>query len=421
MPHKIIGAGKLFGGSRFISDSNDPVNVVPLTEFKIEKPDFVGSNSFGLTTSISPNGNYLVIGDRTDTNAKGSLAGAAYIYERINYEWILRQKLIANNGGASNFFGSSVAISYDGSTVIVGAPFARSGKGSIYIYNKSGSVWLEEAELYDNTLLNNSTLGSSVSISHSGTVIGAGAPGFDNNKGSVIIFEKSASIWSQTYRRDGSTSPVQNGTYNMQLGYSISVAGDGNKIIAGKPYHDGFSGGWFTDSGGALVFSRQSPWGVTNVSFNQAANGKFGFSVSSSYDGSKILVGVPDVYDSGKGGVQILTSSNNYLPTGTGIFLPPTELVAGDKYGYAVCLSNDGNTALVTARNKSYLSQPYVGAAYIIDWNTLGYWEMREKILPFEAFTTPISRYFGESVSISENKSTFVVGNSGKGVYIYYR
>lgn len=58
------------------------------------------------------------------------------------------QKLTGIDADASDQFGDAVAI--DGDTLVVGAPFGNQGVGSAYVFERSGSTWIQQATLTDN-------------------------------------------------------------------------------------------------------------------------------------------------------------------------------------------------------------------------------------------------------------------------------
>ena len=62
----------------------------------------------------------MVVGAHfADLPGKGN-AGAAYVFTSSGTNWTLQQKLVASDGAANDYFGTSVAISSD--IVIVGDP-----------------------------------------------------------------------------------------------------------------------------------------------------------------------------------------------------------------------------------------------------------------------------------------------------------
>ena len=100
-------------------------------------------------------------------------------------------KLLASDGATSDSFGYSVSMSSDGNTAIVGAHNDDSGRGSAYIYTRSGSTWSQQAKLTASDGAADDHFGISVSISSDGNTAIVGAYLDDDkgdNSGSAYIF-----------------------------------------------------------------------------------------------------------------------------------------------------------------------------------------------------------------------------------------
>ena len=89
-------------------------------------------DSFGASVSLSSDGNTLAVGAyREDSNATGvggnqadnsaTDAGAVYVFTRSGSTWTQQTYIKASNTNANDWFGLSVAMSGDGSTLAVGA------------------------------------------------------------------------------------------------------------------------------------------------------------------------------------------------------------------------------------------------------------------------------------------------------------
>lgn len=104
-------------------------------------------NAYSYDRSISADGNTIVIGDDSDCCYRGS----AYIFTRTGTEWIQQAKLVASDAATGDCFGLSVSISADGNTVVVAATFDNHAggmnAGSAYIFTRSESSWVQKAKL----------------------------------------------------------------------------------------------------------------------------------------------------------------------------------------------------------------------------------------------------------------------------------
>jgi hypothetical protein len=85
----------------------------------------------GFGASVSLSGTRLVVGSPQDS--RGALgSGAAYVYELVGGEWVLRGSLFAPEPRAGDAFGTAVAI--DGDLIVVGAP------GDDFVTDDTGAI-----------------------------------------------------------------------------------------------------------------------------------------------------------------------------------------------------------------------------------------------------------------------------------------
>ena len=100
------------------------------------------NDRFGRAVALSANGDVLVVAavdessaatgiDGDQTNNAAGLSGAAYEFVRSGAAWTQVRYLKASNTGARDFFGWSIALSSDASTLAVGAPDEDSGATGI--------------------------------------------------------------------------------------------------------------------------------------------------------------------------------------------------------------------------------------------------------------------------------------------------
>ena len=126
--------------------------------------------------AASMSGDRAIIGNR--------LAHAAYVFERSGGFWVEVAKLTASDRG-SDWFGVSVSISEDGETVIVGAYYdddacvndPNCNSGSAYIFERTPGGWVETAKLTASDGAKEDWFGYSVSIGGDVAVVSdAGTP-----------------------------------------------------------------------------------------------------------------------------------------------------------------------------------------------------------------------------------------------------
>jgi len=85
-------------------------------ESKLTASDGASGDLFGKSVSIS--GNYAIVVGAYQDDDDGDSSGSAYVFERTGSGWIQRAKLTASDGTTGDFFGTTVSIS--GNYAIVG-------------------------------------------------------------------------------------------------------------------------------------------------------------------------------------------------------------------------------------------------------------------------------------------------------------
>ena len=308
----------------------------------------------GFSVALSADGNTLIEGAPND--GADNLTGAAWIFVRSGNTWTQQGlKLAGSNGGGANQ-GSSVAISADGNTVIVGGPSDSNDLGAAWIFTRSGTTWTQQAQLVgSNSAGSVVAQGLSVALSGDGNTALVGGPDDNNKAGAVWIFTRSGNNWTQQGGKlagNDAANPAANGT---QQGFAAALSFDGNTAAWGGPGDNQATGAtWiFTRTGGA--WTQQGNKLVGNT---PAAGALQGFGVALSSDGNEVLTGGPgDGFVSGAnstGAAWVFrragttwTQFGNKLAGSGGIVgvIPGTNTPNGPQQGISVALSADGNTA----------------------------------------------------------------------------
>ncbi|MBN2293997.1 MAG: hypothetical protein JXM70_16340 [Pirellulales bacterium] len=204
---------------------------------KLLADDGYSKDYFGHSVSVS--GNTAIIGAYYDDD-KGTDSGSAYVFENAGFEWAQVAKLTANDGAWSDHFGCSVAIS--GNVAIVGAygdDDNGSSSGSAYIFEDTGSGWTQVAKLTADDGAANDLFGYSVSIS--GTTAIIGSQDDDDNggdSGSAYIFEDTGTGWVQVAKLT-----ADDGATGDSFGYSVSIHGTTAIIGANEDDDNGYNSG----------------------------------------------------------------------------------------------------------------------------------------------------------------------------------
>jgi len=314
---------------------------------KLIAADATGASQFGNAVAIS--GGTIVVGAHFN-GANGLRAGAAYVFVRNGTTWSQQTRLGPSDPGSEEQFGSAVAI--DGNTVAVGAlgdSTVFAGTGAVYVFERSGTTWTQQAKLVSNSPQPGNALGHSVSLN--GNTIVTGSP-FDEDtglldSGAVYVFLRTGTAWSQEGELRAGDAAA-----NDHLGWSVSVSGD--TLIAGAPDKSAGTGSVYVFTRAAGVWSQQAKLTADDA----LAGDAFGISVS--LDGNAAVVGAR--FDSS----FAEDGGSAYLFQRAGAaWSQETEISSGDitpvdGFGFTVALS--GTRVLVGAPFKGDF---FEGAAYV--------------------------------------------------------
>lgn len=175
---------------------------------------------FGHSVAISADGNTIAVGAPYD-NGGGSTRGQVRVYDFVGASWSPRG--VINGEIDSGLFGRSLAISADGDTVVAGAPSAGNGSASVHRYG-AGSWTRLGSSLTGRA--SGDQFGGSVAISANGNTIAVGARNNDDaghNRGQVRIYEWSGSSWTNRGIINGDTNSARSGS-------TVAMSVDGNTI-----------------------------------------------------------------------------------------------------------------------------------------------------------------------------------------------
>jgi hypothetical protein len=296
---------------------------------------------FGSSLALSADGNTALIGGRADN----SNAGAVWVFTRSAGVWTQQTKLVSPDSSAQ--FGNAVALSADASTALVGAPGDNTNVGAAWVFTYGGGMWSQQGKLLANDAVGQALQGFSVSLSADGNTAIVGGYGDNTNTGAVWFFARTGSTWTQQGTKLVGTGAIG----QAKQGYSVALSGNGNTAIVGGPGDNpngngGFGAAWvFANSGSAWTQQGAKLVGSGAGGVPQAAPQQ-GFSVALSGDGKTALVGGPyngNGFGSVAGGTWVFANNG-----GTWVQLQRLpNLGDGDsQLGFSVTLSGDGKTAI---------------------------------------------------------------------------
>ena len=296
-----------------------------------------GTPEFGWSVAISADGSTAIVGGPSDN----SYAGAAWVFTRHSGVWSPQgAKLVGADAVGAAQQGVSVAISADGNTAIVGGEQDNSFIGAAWVYTRSEGVWSQQgAKLTGFDAVGAAYQGSSVAISADGNTAVVGGSQDNFNLGAAWVFTRTGGAWSQQGTKLFGTAPIGADVFE---GTSVALSADGNTAFVGG-VGDYFNAGaaWvFTRSGG--VWSQQ---GSKLAGTGAAGNAQQGWSVAVSADGGTAIVGAP--LDSNSSGAAWVFTRRGSVWSQQGSKLVGTGAAGLAQQGTAVAITADGATALV--------------------------------------------------------------------------
>lgn len=191
-------------------------------ETKLTASDGAVGDNFGWSVGMSTNGNSVIVGAYLTDSAKGS----AYVYGWNGAQWV-ETKLTASDGVIGDDFGWSVAMSANANSVVVGAYRADSNKGSAYVFGWDGTHWGEIKKLIASDGAVSDDFGISVATSASGNSVIIGAAFDDSSKGSAYFYSWDGIEWAER------KLTASDGVAGDDFGRSVALNGDGSSALVG--------------------------------------------------------------------------------------------------------------------------------------------------------------------------------------------
>ncbi len=292
--------------------------------------------------------------------------------------------------------GSSVSVSADGNTAIIGAPGDNSNAGAAWVYIRSGTTWTQQAKLVGTGNTGAAKQGSSVSLSADGNTAVIGGPADNSGAGAVWVFTRSGSAWTQQGDKLTGTGAIG----AAQQGIQVAVSGDGNTIASGGFADDAYAGAVWT-------FVRYgTSWaqlGDKLIGSGAVGKARQGSAVSLNQDGTRLSEG--GYQDNNRQGAAWIYERTDCGWTQQGSKLVGTGGTAQAWQGYSVSLSADGYTAVSGGSSDNSLA----GAAWVYTYAG-GTWTQQTRLVGTQAAGAARQ---GTSVTLSADGNTIMVGGQG--------
>jgi hypothetical protein len=334
--------------------------------------------------------------------------------------------------------GTSVALSSDGQTLAVAAPYndgTGAAAGHVRVYAWSGSTWNQLGADIDGEAAGDYS-GYSVALSSDGQTLAVGAIFNDGNgstAGHVRVYAWNGSAWTQL------GDDIDGEAESDQSGYSVALSSDGQILAVGAYFNDSVNVGTRFDgdrnpygdygengpdsyglnAGHVRVYAWSgSAWSQLGDDIDgEAAYDQSGNSVALSSDGQTLAVGALENRNTEYGGVDLSDGAPSaghvrvYDWDGSAWTQLGDDIdgeAAGDFSGISAALSSDGQTLAVGAYLNAGTGDA-AGHVRVYDWDGSA-WSQLGADIDGEA----AGDYSGWSVALSSDGQTLAVGARGR-------
>ncbi|MGI8690147.1 MAG: FG-GAP repeat protein [Thermomicrobiales bacterium] len=361
-----------------------PITVDPFIEtHALTANDPAYKDQLGVSVAVDAADDVVVAGTQHKTVNGKTLQGAVYVWHLSSPT--TPTKLTASDGASGDLFGDSVAVSADGSVVVVGAYLktvsAQARRGEAYVY--SGLSYATETKVFASDGAAGDLFGSSVSITGNASSVAVGASGQNGGKGKVYLKSGGGYVLE---------TPItaSDGATNDLFGSSVAYSSDGSKLVVGAPDFSVTPG---STEGKIYLYTIPGLAEKGIIASDSDVSATFGSSVAVNNNGSVVVVGAPGQT------ISFFNQGEAYIYTGP-TYATETKIIAsggaaGDNFGYAVAVNGSGSAVAIGSFNKNTIAV-YSGTSYAMVQTVKG--------------TAPSGTHFGDSVAMSADGGTLAGG-----------
>jgi hypothetical protein len=400
-PHRSVEIGKAIAFALIfaaLSCAAEPTSAKFIQQgSKLVGSDAVGPSDQGSSVALSGDGNTAIVGGGGDSG-QAFQGGAVWVFTRSNGIWTQQGPKLVGTGAVNSPFGAqqgAVALSGDGNTAISGGGNDNNTNGAAWVFTRSNGVWTQQGpKLIPNDNSGPASFGFRTALSADGNTAIVGGSSDNNNNGAAWVFTRSNGVWTQQGPKLVGTDAVGS---DFQGG-CVGLSADGNTALVGASVEAEIGGeAWvFTRSNG--VWTQQGPKLVGTGAVPGGAVG--GQCDALSADGNTVIIGLPDD-DNGIGAAWVFTR-NNGVWTQQGSKLVGTGAVGSAHQGGSVWLSADGNTAIVGGTTDDNNN----GAAWIFTRNNGAWTQQGPKLVG----TGAVGAANQGNVALSADGNTAIMG-----------
>ena len=403
--------------------------------FKASNTD--AKDEFGRTVALSADGQTLAVGSSYESSAATGIdgdqadnlaqrAGAVYVFRNGSSGWEQAAYIKASNAEAGDGFGSDVALSGNGDTLVVGTSWEDSSAigvdgdqsdnsaesaGAVYVFEFDGATWSQTAYVKPSNTEPLNYFGAAVAVSEDGSMMAVGAPmDWEQyvGRGVVYLFALESDQWVEKQILD---PPVATGE---RFGEVIALSGNGERLAVLKPEMRDAD---FPLNGVYVYRNNGDQWALETLleSSNIDPGDRFGLGgIAFNDDGTILAAGAPGE-SSSAGGINGDQNDNSAQDAGAAYvfsydgetwnqqaYVKALNPDPGDLFGWPVALSADGRT--LTAGDSP-------GAASVfafdgIEWRQISY---------VNASNPDEGDRFPDDVALSADGGVLAVGARGEG------
>ncbi len=377
------------------------IATAPFHPFTPDLSHQAARDKFGHAIALSADGQTLAIG-APYSDQGGQSSGLVQIYRGFAGNWTpIGAPIIGTL--PLEFLGWSVALSADGQTLAIGATGGATHNGqrsgSVRLYRQAAARWVAVGRAITGESPNE-CLGSAIALSADGQILAIGAALNDTrgrNRGKVKV-----------YRQPTATAPpdqpwpqigldLLGDDANHYFGSAIALSADGQFLAIGAPYSSQDHG----PQNGAVILYQQvnQQWQNLGRLIGRSRREWFGTAVALAADGQTLAVGAPG-HNSQRGAIRIYQQQ-------AGVWRQQgadrVGVAPGEGFGHAVALSADGRlvSGSTTPNPADLLRQNVVRTDRYLDQ---AWWSHS---------TISGSGRFGAAVALAGNGQTLAIGAPG--------
>lgn len=317
---------------------------------------------FGRAVAMSGDGTRLVIGAIRESDATGSSTnqnGAAYVFVRSGTQWVMERKLLASDKANLDWFGYSLAMNSDGSRIAVGAMYH-----------------------------------------------GTATPTATTENGAVYVFSRAGTTWSEETQLLASDRADRD-----HFGHSVAMSADGTRIAVGAYDEDDATGTATTNNGAVYVYSwTGASWTEERkiVAADKGSDENFGGALSFDATASRLAIAAEDDSDIAPRTGSVYVYSRNLTTWTFEQELHALDAEGFDQFGESVSLDAAGTRLAVGARNWELpvATSDEQGAAYVF-LRTGTTWTQEQRVVAIDRAN---GDGLGYSIALSADGTRMLVG-----------